>query len=78
VWLFFDRLLAKTEPGTRHTPTTIAWPPKGIHLALKFVAPSTAPASLGKVAVIVHYELYDGLPAFRKWVEVENGDSADC
>ena len=61
------------KPGTRHTPTDITWPPTGVHLTLEFGPPAIAPASLAQVRVYVHYELYDGLPTFRKWVSVQNG-----
>ena len=64
------------KPGTRHTPTAaqgFSWPPTGVHLELEFVPPAGAPAALAKVRVVVHYELYDGLPTFRKWVSVRNG-----
>ena len=61
------------EPGTRHTPTDISWPPTGVHLTLEFGPPQSAATSLAKVRVYVHYELYDGMPTFRKWVSVQNG-----
>ena len=61
------------KPGTRHTPTTLSWPPTGVHLQLVFVPPAGAPAELAQVQVVVHYELYDNLPTFRKWVSVHNG-----
>ena len=61
------------KPGTRHTPTTLSWPPTGVHLQLVFVPPAGAPAELAQVRVVVHYELYDNLPTFRKWVSVHNG-----
>jgi len=38
-----------------------------------FVPPAGAPAELAQVQVVVHYELYDNLPTFRKWVSVHNG-----
>ena len=65
--------LFEWKPGTRHTPTDLAWPPTGVHLQLEFVRPAGAPAALSQVRVVVHYELYDGLPTFRKWVSVHNG-----
>mmetsp|Transcript_34143 Transcript_34143/g.102956 ORF Transcript_34143/g.102956 Transcript_34143/m.102956 type:complete len:948 (-) Transcript_34143:12-2855(-) len=59
------------KPGTRHSPRGIAWPPTGVHLELHFGPPVTAPPSLRHVTVTVHYELYTGLPTFRKWVSVK-------
>ncbi len=49
--------------------TTAAWPPKGRALTLTFEAPKDGPAG---VSVLVHYEIYDGLPLFSKWIEVKN------
>jgi hypothetical protein len=54
-----------------HAPETV-WPPKGCHLALRFTPPASAKSLLGLEA-FVHYELYDGLPLFSKWVELRNG-----
>jgi hypothetical protein len=47
------------------------WPPPGRALTLNF----SAPASLGAVAVEVHYEIYDGLPLLAKWLVVRNGSA---
>ena len=60
------------SPGVRHSPQDIAWPPKGVHLQLTFTPPATAASDLAGVVVIVHYELYDGMPTFRKWISVHN------
>ena len=70
----------------RHgAPTTIAWPPHSLHLAIDFVPPTTAIASsttttssslFKDVVVTVHYEMYDGLPTYRKWVSVANHGSS--
>lgn len=43
------------------------WPPKGIEVVFKFENPATA-----GIEVEVHYELYDSLPLFGKWVSVRN------
>jgi hypothetical protein len=45
----------------------LPWPPAGASLALRF----DHPAHNG-VEVIVHYEMYDGLPVLAKWIEVRN------
>lgn len=52
----------------RHHAPGVRWPPAGIHLRLDFVPPEGAPA----FRVSVHYELYDGIPAFCKWITVQN------
>ena len=49
----------------------MAWPPKGVHLAVRFAAPKTAPLAMQDVAVVLHYELYDGIPLMAKWITVE-------
>jgi hypothetical protein len=48
-----------------------------VHLQLAFAPPTcSAPTTdLASVVVIVHYELYDGMPTFRKWVSVHNKGS---
>ncbi|MBM3216626.1 alpha-galactosidase [Candidatus Poribacteria bacterium] len=48
----------------RHAPTT-AWPPAGKRLTLRFKKP-------GNLTVLVHYEMYVGLPVLSKWITVEN------
>lgn len=55
---------------TRHHSPMANWPPKGIHLKLTFT-PSKSSA-LKDLETIVHYELYDGIPALSKWVSLEN------
>lgn len=47
------------------------WPAPGKSVALTFKSPEGAKAP--GVNVIVHYELYDGLPLISKWIEVKNG-----
>lgn len=48
----------------RHHAKDAAWPPKGVHLRLDFAGPACA--------VSVHYEMYDGIPVFAKWLTVKN------
>lgn len=48
--------------------TDAPWPPPGVSVALAFAPPPGAP----KVAVEVHYELYDGLPLLAKWITLRN------
>lgn len=52
-----------------HHPGSSVWPVPGVHLTLHFASPKTASVS---ASVIVHYELYDGLPVICKWIEVIN------
>jgi hypothetical protein len=47
----------------------LPWPPPGVSLRLEFAPPEGAGLD---AAVVVHYELYDGLPLLAKWIEVKN------
>ena len=58
------------EPRARFHGPSAAWPPAGVHLTLHFEAPPSTRAA--GIVARVHYELYDGLPALSKWLEVEN------
>ncbi|MFH0944786.1 MAG: alpha-galactosidase [Planctomycetota bacterium] len=52
---------------TRHHAKDASWPPPGVHLRFEFGLEETA------IRLFVHYELYDGLPVFSKWLELQNG-----
>ena len=54
----------------RGAPADIQWPPKGVHLSVYFKAPHEAPLSHKYVTVVVHYEMYDGIPLLAKWLDV--------
>ena len=55
----------RTEWLSRDLP----WPPPGVSLTLEFQPPD----GVGfEAAVLVHYELYDGIPLLAKWIEVRN------
>ena len=57
------------------------WPPAGAILRLDFVGPTCAgPADADAsrvrrrdIRVSVHYEIYDGIPCYCKWITVTNG-----
>ena len=51
----------------RHHSTASVWPPAGIHLQMDYVHPA-----IDRVVVSVHYEMYDGLPAISKRIDVHN------
>lgn len=57
-------------------PTNMAWPPQGLTLTVDFIPPVDAPVAVAGIVVSVHYEMYDGLPAIRKWVTVSNTAAA--
>lgn len=59
---------------TRHHAPDVKWPPEGITLRLDFDAPPpTNGTAAPSIRVSVHYELYDGLPVYSKWITVSNG-----
>ena len=59
---------------TRHHAPDVKWPPEGVALRLDFTAPTpTNGAETANIRVSVHYELYDGLPCYSKWITVSNG-----
>ncbi len=53
-------------------PKDLPWPPPGVQITLHFNPPAAAPDA----TVHVHYELYDGLPLFSKWLTVTSGAKA--
>jgi len=65
------------QPGRRRAPSDVAWPPTGVHVTVNFRVPD-APrfAKLRAARVSVHYEMYDGMPVLRKWVEVSHAGSS--
>ena len=52
----------------RHHAPGVKWPPDGVSLRLDFALPDGR-----NIRVSVHYELYDGLPCYSKWLTVANG-----
>lgn len=58
----------------RHHDASLPWPPSGVGLRMEY-APAEDAAPAG-VRVSVHYELYDGIPCFAKWIEVHNESEA--
>jgi len=56
-------------------PEDLPWPAPGLELVFRYV-PSEAlirqSPQMKELTVMVHYELYDGLPLFGKWIRVEN------
>lgn len=62
--------------GSRHSGSGNAWPPLGLHLVISFNAPATAPIAHRGVTAEVHYELFDGVPAFSKWVSLRSEGAA--
>ncbi|MEM8485060.1 MAG: alpha-galactosidase [Bacteroidota bacterium] len=59
----------------RHHDEDLAWPPKGVALRMDYQPPAHA-TWLEGVTVSVHYALYDGIPAYSKWITVQNNADA--
>lgn len=58
----------------RHHAPDVKWPPSGVHLRMDYAPSSGADESATRgIRVSVHYELYDGLPCYSKWLTVSNG-----
>ncbi len=47
----------------------LPWPPPGASLTFRYEAPES---KLPGIAVLVHYEMYDGIPLLAKWISVQN------
>lgn len=59
--------------AARHCAPDVAWPPPGTRLTLQFKSTS---ASRARAEVDVHYALFDGIPAYAKWLTVRNAGEA--
>ena len=70
----------------RHHAPGAKWPPEGVSIRLDFARPAglSGPSDAVRadaepslrpkdIRVSVHYELYDGLPCYSKWITVSNG-----
>jgi hypothetical protein len=57
----------------RHHAPDVQWPPAGVHLRMDYAMPPAPESRSRNVRVSVHYELYDGLPGYCKWLTVSNG-----
>jgi hypothetical protein len=53
----------------------IAWPPKGKQIDFIYKAKENE-SDIKGIEVIVHYEIYDGLPLISKWITVNNNSVA--
>ncbi len=57
----------------RHS-ADLSWPPPGASLTMKYTAPEHDVASpLTGVTVVIHYEMYQGIPLMCKWLTIHNG-----
>jgi len=61
------------EPGLRHAPADVSWPPEGLTLVVTFTPPvEVALPAHADIRVQVKYEMYQGVPILAKWLTVEN------
>ncbi|ELU18638.1 hypothetical protein CAPTEDRAFT_226414 [Capitella teleta] len=60
----------------RGAPKDIVWPPAGLRLDVRFRAPFGAPSVHQEVTVVLHYEMYNGIPLMAKWLTVEAPSNA--
>jgi hypothetical protein len=61
----------------RHHAPDAVWPPRGVQVRMDYVMPAMAKLKgVDKVRVSVYYALYDEMPAYSKWLTVENGGDA--
>ncbi len=59
-----------------HAPDAV-WPPRGVRLSMDYAMPDNADEALAGLKVTVHYEMYDGLPVYSKWITLENAGKAE-
>lgn len=72
----FEFIRARTGPieerlewkRVRHHAPDVAWPPPGVALHLDLAGRGTAEG----LEVTIHYALYDGIPAYSKWLTLTN------
>ncbi len=70
-WVFRGYAIAKPKAPfqwkkIRHHSPYSSWPPKGASLRFDYEFPKK------KWELSVHYELYDGIPVFAKWISFSN------
>ncbi len=53
----------------RHHAPDAVWPPKGLHLKMHYTQSKTSDQIF---SATVHYEIYDGIPLFSKWISIKN------
>jgi hypothetical protein len=64
----------------RHCAPQTNWPPSGVSLRLDFIGPTvsgttenaTPSIAWQQVRISVHYEMYDGIPCYCKWITLTN------
>ena len=70
IWTGIPEAPFPWTPGRRGAPASARWPPAGVRLSVRCIAPAAAPAELHRLNVTLVYELYDDAPVLAKRVEV--------
>ena len=64
------------KPRPEWMSTSASWPPKGTEVQFHFEAPKSQndskPSAATGVRIVVHYEIYEGLPLLCKWFTLDN------
>ena len=63
-------------PGTRGSPKTAAWPPRGLTVTFWLAPPPGIKPSHSALNVSVVYEIYQDAPLLSKWIVVNSASSA--
>lgn len=56
---------------TEWMPADLPWPPEGKRIDFRFILKNNV-SILKETEVIIHYEMYDGIPLLCKWITVKN------
>jgi hypothetical protein len=64
------------KPRPQWISSEVNWPPKGTEVQFQFQAPVAPPESKRSIAngvrIVVHYEIYEGIPLLCKWFTLHN------
>jgi hypothetical protein len=65
-------------PGTRGSPKTAAWPPRGLQVSVELAPPASARPAHQAVSAWLVYEIYEGVPLMTKWLVVNSTGPASA
>jgi hypothetical protein len=57
-------------------PRDLPWPPEGSRIDFTYL-PKEPSGNTGKIKIVVHYEIYDGIPLICKWITIVNGSDSE-
>ncbi len=55
----------------------LSWPPKGIHVVFDFQPPRKLVEESPGIELSIHYELYEGIPVYSKWLTLKNTGNSE-